>query len=186
MKQSNGKQNQTAITHQEGCSHIQAVFGQEALSLHCWASTKMGLERVWFTMRWLKITIMVIKTWLGIRLTWGIALKKLSNKCTWTHMGTHKHTCIQYSQATHRKRAITQTHTSAQAHTRTPGRWGKMRSDSERDHWLRAVNRWLAGGSVKPVSDGAAFNRLLCLSQLCYIMASNTWANTVLRKCCVH
>lgn len=35
---------------------------------------------------------------------------------------------------------------------------------------------------MKPVSDGAAFNRLLCLSQLCYIMASNTWANTVLWK----
>lgn len=32
---------------------------------------------------------------------------------------------------------------------------------------------------MKPVSDGAAFNRLLCLSQLCYIMASNTWANTL-------
>lgn len=184
MKQSNGKQNQTAITHQEGCSYIQAVFVQEALSLHCWDSTKMGLERVWFTMRWRKITIMVIKTWLGIRLTWG-SLEK-----TWKQMHTvaheHKHTCIQYSHAIHHKGVITQTHTSTQAHTHTPGRWGKMRSDSERDHWLRAVNRWLAGGSVKPVSDGAAFNRLLCLSQLCYIMASNTWANTVLRKCCVH
>lgn len=32
---------------------------------------------------------------------------------------------------------------------------------------------------MKPVSDGAAFNRLLCLSQLCYVMASNTWANTL-------
>lgn len=35
---------------------------------------------------------------------------------------------------------------------------------------------------MKPVSDGAAFNRLLCLSQLCYIMASNTWANIVLQE----
>lgn len=35
------------------------------------------------------------------------------------------------------------------------------------------------GLSVKPVSDGAAFNRFLCLSQLWYVMASNTWANTL-------
>lgn len=37
----------------------------------------------------------------------------------------------------------------------------------------------LAWGSTKLVSDGAAFNSLLCLSQLCYVMASNTWANTL-------
>lgn len=36
----------------------------------------------------------------------------------------------------------------------------------------------MAGGSMKPVSDGVAFNRLLCLSQLCYIIASNVWTNT--------
>lgn len=35
---------------------------------------------------------------------------------------------------------------------------------------------------MKPVSDGAAFNHLLCLSQLRYIMASNTWSNTLNRK----
>lgn len=35
---------------------------------------------------------------------------------------------------------------------------------------------------MKPMSDGAAFNRLLCLSQLCYIMASNTCSNTLHRK----
>lgn len=33
------------------------------------------------------------------------------------------------------------------------------------------------------MSDGAAFNRLLCLSQLCYVMASNTWANTLEMLC---
>lgn len=31
---------------------------------------------------------------------------------------------------------------------------------------------------MKPVSDGVAFNRLLCFSQLCYIIASNVWMNT--------
>lgn len=39
---------------------------------------------------------------------------------------------------------------------------------------------------MEAVSDGAAFNRLLCLSQLCHIIASNTWANTapqILRAC---
>ena len=40
-------------------------------------------------------------------------------------------------------------------------------------------------GSVEPVSDGVAFNRRLCLSQLYYIMVPITWANAVLRKCCV-
>lgn len=47
------------------------------------------------------------------------------------------------------------------------------------------MNRLSAGGSAKLVSDGAAFNRLLCLSQLCYVMASNTWANT-LEMLCAH
>lgn len=35
---------------------------------------------------------------------------------------------------------------------------------------------------MKPVSDGAAFNRFLCLSQLHYIIASNTWSNTLNRE----
>lgn len=130
--------------------------------------------RVWLTIRWHNMTIVMIKTGLGARLTRTSpeATKKTrANLFKWIHIHILR---TQHSINTQSLKHIGE---------HRPMEVGKMRSDSERDHWLRAVNRWLAGGAVKPMNDGAAFILLLCLSQLCYIMASNTWANSVLRKC---
>lgn len=63
-----------------------------------------------------------------------------------------------------------------------------MRSDSGRERSLIEGSESMVGwrlGATR-ASDGAAFNRLLCLSQLCYIIASNTWPNTALGKFSVH